>query len=92
MTFDESLALLDGYILANKAHARFGGELVTVAVVDGSAWVWTDEGRALLASLEQPKAVVVEASMLAGAEQFTTKTVRRTRAKLLESAEPDPAE
>lgn len=92
MTFDEALALLDGYVLANKAHARFGGDLVTVAVVEGSDWVWTDEGNALLASLEQPKSVVAEAAMLAGAEQFTTKTVRRTRAKLVESPEPDPAE
>lgn len=92
MTFDEELALLDGYILANKAHARFGGELVTVAVVDGSEWVWTEEGRKLLASLEQPKSVVAEAAMIAGAEQFTTKTVRRTRNKLVESPEPDSAE
>lgn len=82
---------LGGEVLANKVQANIDGKLVYIGYIDGPEYVFTPEGHELAASLSTPANVVVEASM-ASAPEFTVKTVRRTRNKLVESAEPDPVE
>lgn len=46
MTLDELLSHLNGEVLANKAAAIIEGKYTVVAVVEGSEWVLTEEGRA----------------------------------------------
>ena len=46
MTLDELLTHLKGEILANKATALIEGKYTVIAVVVGSEWVLTEEGRA----------------------------------------------
>ncbi len=49
MTLEELLTYTKGEILANKAAAIIDGKYTVLAVVEGSEWVFTDEGKAAIA-------------------------------------------
>ena len=87
----ELMERLGGEVLANKVQACVDGKLVYIGYIDGPDYVFTPEGYELAAAQTSPSPVVVEASM-AAAPAEPVKTVRRTRNKLVESAEPDPVE
>lgn len=88
----ELMERLGGEVLANKVQARIDGKLVYIGYIDGPDYVFTPEGQALADAGVVTAPTVIEATMLDIAPEFTVKTVRRTRNKLVESAEPDPVE
>lgn len=88
----ELMERLGGEVLANKVQAKVDGKLVYIGYIDGPDYVFTPEGHEMAAALEATKAADPMVGLVQGASEFTVKTVRRTRAKLVESSEPDPVE
>lgn len=80
------LARLDGEILSNKARAVIDGKIVILARMDGTEWVYTDEGQEL-ANAHSNQAVA----------ESEAKTTRTRKAKdvpaepvAVESADVEP--